>query len=240
MAINVKGEPELSGDRLIGHDGSINFPLIGSVGVSGMKTTEVEKIIKQQLEDGFLQNAVVSVSTKDGSKANSKEETSVTEDSDEQILIELRDKKSDIGIKDSILCVGNKVYQTNRLGQVLVNKSTNNTVVIADGYKTLSGSLNQLVKSKKGSGPSYIVMEKIPIKSSITCSIIDANSHEPVKHAEINLDGRQFVANNLGVFKIKDNKREFSEVIIKKRGYKDLKKVIDYKSDDELTFELSK
>ena len=249
LTITVKGEPELTGDRLITSDGSINFPLIGSVGVSGMKTTDVEKVIKQQLEDGFLQNPVVtvSISNKPYKSSSSQSITDSTynddissDESDEQILIELRDKSSEIGIGNSVISVGNKVYQTNRLGQVLVKKSNAKSVIIADGYKTLSGSLNNIVQKRKTNGPSYILMEKLPINENVLCTVIDESTNKPVKHAEINLDGRSFVSNNQGEFRIKDNKREFSELTIKKRCFKEFRKIIDYKGPSTLTFVLSK
>lgn len=239
LSITVEGEPELTVDRQVSFDGSIDFPLIGSVGVSGLKTKEVEKIIKQQLEDGFLQNPVVSINLKSESSDGQIGNESF-DNSDEQILIEVRDKGNDSVISNSVVCIGNKVYQTNRHGQVLINKKNVNSVVIADGYKSVSGLLSKLIIKKKNTNPSYILLEKIPIQKNLVCTIVEAETHNPIKHAEINLDGRQFVANNKGEFKIKDNKKEFSEIIIKKRGYNDLKRIIDYKCSSNLIFELSK
>ncbi|HPT47253.1 MAG TPA: polysaccharide biosynthesis/export family protein, partial [Candidatus Rifleibacterium sp.] len=70
IGIWVKGEPELSVERQIGQDGSITLPLIGSVGVSGMKTTDAARLIAQMLEDGYLKDPLVQITLK--SKASGK------------------------------------------------------------------------------------------------------------------------------------------------------------------------
>lgn len=282
LTVTVKGEPELSGDRLISHDGSINMPLIGSIGVSGMKATDAALLIKQQLEDGFLKNPVVSVSPKSFS-SNSKstsnkvsssssisqmsesdltyaaidekplgldyEEAEIEEDDssvsepasvDEQILIELRDIVDNKGIANAVLNIGNKVYQSNRLGQILVNRSNSNAIVIADGYKTVSGSLSKLVKDGKAGNPPYITLEKVRFNETVVCTVIDSKNRRPIKNAEIYLEGGKILTNSKGEFKISGIKKEYGEVTVKKRGYPALKKVIDYKGPQIITIELSK
>ena len=64
ISIWVKGEPELSVERQVGRDGSIIMPLIGSVGVTGMKTTDAARLISQMLEDGYLKDPLVQVTLK--------------------------------------------------------------------------------------------------------------------------------------------------------------------------------
>ena len=64
VSIWVKGEPELSVERQVGRDGSIIMPLIGSVGVSGMKTNDAARLISQMLEDGYLKDPLVQVTLK--------------------------------------------------------------------------------------------------------------------------------------------------------------------------------
>ena len=275
ITITVKGEPELSGDRLIGYDGSINMPLIGSIGVSGMKSTDAAALIKQQLEDGFLKNPVITVTAKSASSSNKKVSSdslsqmseddltyavidkdlsangdSLVADNDsgysenalneEQVLIELRDIVTNDGIANAVLNIGNKVYQTNRLGQILVNKTNGNAIVIADGYKTISGNFNKLLKSGKAGNPSYISLEKIHLNETMLCTVVDSKSHRPIKNAEIYLEGGKILTNSKGEFKISGIKKEYGEVTIKKRGYAVLKKVIDYKGSPVVTFELSK
>ena len=271
LTITVKGEPELSGDRLVAQDGSINLPLIGSVGVSGMKANDAAQIIKQQFEDGFLKNPVVTVSTKSSSITNKEtskpssqmsesdltyavvddvplsrvsndvsSEQVINDNSDEQLLIELKDLVSGKGIPDAVLSIGNKVYQTNRLGQILVRRENTNAVIIADGYKTLSGSLSKLIKSGKAGSPSYINLEKTKVNEVVVVTVIDSKTHKPVRNAEIHLDGGKIQTNSRGEFKISGIKKEYGEVTIKKRGYAVLKKVIDYKGPSIISIEINR
>ena len=287
VTITVKGEPELSGDRIIAYDGSINLPLIGSVGVSGMKPTDAALLIKQQLEDGFLKNPVVSVTPKSlttNSKNNSNTKTTKTtktispsasqmteadltyatiddkplgleenlieeDDSDvpeptnaneEQVLIELKDLVSNNGIANAVLSIDNRVYQSNRLGQILINRTDGNAIIIADGYKTLSGSLNKLIKTGKSGNPSYINLEKIRYNENMLCTVVDSKTHKPIKNAEIYLEGGKILTNSRGEFKISGIKKEYGEITIKKRGYPTIQKVVDYKGPAIITFELSK
>ena len=274
LTVTVKGEPELSCDRIVAPDGSITMPLIGSVGVAGMKTTDAAQLIKQQLEDGFLKNPVVNVSTKSFSSntnvrkqekssvpmseadmtyavvddtplgASIYEESSVSEPApavaEEQVLIEIKDAGTDKGISDAVLSIDNKIYQTNRLGQILVDRVNGRAVVIADGYKTAAGSLNKMMKEGKAGNPSYITLERVLLNENILCTVVDAKNHKPVRNAEVILEGAKVTTNSRGEFKIGGIKKEFGEVIIKKRGYSVLKKVIDYKGPNILTFELTK
>ena len=276
LTITVKGEPELSCDRLIAPDGSITMPLIGSVGVAGMKTTDAAQLIKQQLEDGFLKNPVVTVSSKSfSSNTNAKsieknipvstmseadmtyavvddtplglmedsdeyEESPKSETSDEQVLIEIRDVVSNKGIADAVLSVDNRVYQTNRLGQILINRTNGRAVVLADGYKTLAGNLSGMVKEATAGNPAFITLEKIRFNETILCTVIDANNRKPVRNAEVSLEGGKVTTNSRGEFKISGIKKEFGEVVIKKRGYAVKKSVIDYKGPTVITIELTK
>ncbi len=271
LTITVKGEPELSGDRLVSQDGSINLPLIGSVGVSGMKANDAAQIIKQQFEDGFLKNPIVTVTTKSGStnkqeiskpvfqmsesdltyavvdneplsqiSNGSSQEQVVNDNSEEQILIELKDTANDKGIPNAVLSIGNKVYQTNRLGQILIKRDNSNAVIIADGYKTLSGSLSKLIKTGRTGSPSYIKLEKTRINEVVVVTVVDSKSHKPIRNAEIQLDGSKILTNSRGEFKISGIKKEYGEVTVKKRGYAVLKKVLDYKGPSIISLELNK
>ena len=278
LTVTVKGEPELSCDRVVAPDGSISMPLIGTVGVAGMKTTDAAQLIKQQLEDGFLKNPVVNVSTKSFSSSTNTtnvkkqvksavpmseadmtyaviddtplgsnyEESSDYESApvpavaEEQVLIEIKDVVTDKGISDAVLSIDNKIYQTNRLGQILVDRVSGRAVVIADGYKTAAGSLSMMMKEGRAGNPSYITLEKIQLNENMLCTVVDAKNHKPIRNAEVILEGGKVTTNSRGEFKISGIKKEFGEVVIKKRGYAVLKRVIDYKGPSVITFELTK
>ena len=114
LTVSVKGEPELSCDRIIAPDGSITMPLIGSIGVAGMKTTDAAQLIKQQLEDGFLKNPVVSVSTSKSFSSNTNAKKQV---------------KSSIPMTEEDMTYA--VVDDNPLGSSLYNESTDSESVQA-------------------------------------------------------------------------------------------------------------
>ncbi len=61
VEIRVYREEELSSEYRVEADGTINFPLIGSVEVAGLTPTEASKTIDWLLEDGFLKDAQVTI-----------------------------------------------------------------------------------------------------------------------------------------------------------------------------------
>ncbi|HNV72715.1 MAG TPA: polysaccharide biosynthesis/export family protein [Candidatus Ozemobacteraceae bacterium] len=57
----VKGEPDLTVDRTVGQEGSINFPLIGSVKVAELIPAEAAKLIARKLDDGYIREPLVQI-----------------------------------------------------------------------------------------------------------------------------------------------------------------------------------
>lgn len=273
LDVTIQGEPELSGDRVIGRDGSITLPLVGSIGVAGMKTTDAAQLIRQYLADGFLKNPVVSVNPKSFSSKSNKtagisssmtgmddayavvddvplgsddeiydveEEVAPVANDEEQVLLEIRDMVTNVGVSDAVLTIGNKVYQSNRLGQILVtNGGYGHAIVIADGYKVTSGTFSKMLKSGKAGNPPYIAINKVSIPENVICTVVDKNNR-PVKNAEVTLDGGKILTNSRGEFKIGGIKKEFGEIVIKKKGYAVFKKIVDFKSSSLMTFQLTK
>lgn len=273
LDVTIQGEPELSGDRVIGRDGSITLPLVGSIGVAGMKTTDAAQLIRQYLADGFLKNPVVSVNPKSFSSKSNKtagisssmtgmddayavvddvplgsddeiydveEEVAPAANDEEQVLLEIRDMVTNVGVSDAVLTIGNKVYQSNRLGQILVtNGGYGYAIVIADGYKVTSGTFSKMLKSGKAGNPPYIAINKVSIPENVICTVVDKNNR-PVKNAEVTLDGGKILTNSRGEFKIGGIKKEFGEIVIKKKGYAVFKKIVDFKSSSLMTFQLTK
>nr|WP_246617142.1 polysaccharide biosynthesis/export family protein [Sphingomonas yunnanensis] len=61
LQIAVYGEQELTGEQLVGPDGSVTLPLIGRVAAAGRTAAQVSEDIRTRLADGFVQNPSVAV-----------------------------------------------------------------------------------------------------------------------------------------------------------------------------------
>ena len=61
VEVRVYGEEDLTGEYQVESDGTLNFPLIGSVQVNGLTPTETSKELARLLEDGYLKSAVVTL-----------------------------------------------------------------------------------------------------------------------------------------------------------------------------------
>lgn len=242
ISIWVKGEKELSVERQIGRDGSIMMPLIGSVGVTGMKTNDAARLISQMLEDGFLKDPLVQVTLK--SKASGKqsvqqsdagqmiESTPVKKQETRQILVEVVDAATRNGIGNIAMMLGNRIYQSNRLGQVLLDDAEGQVIVIADGFQTVAGRFEELVKR---GNPARILLNKIKLADSITFNVVDAFTRQPLNKVEVLLDDMKIATNNQGAFKINLIKREFGEVALKRKGYRPHRQVVDFKGPEVQT-----
>ena len=61
IRILVYDEPDLTVERFITDDGKINFPLVGSIYVTGKTTRQVQKLIHDGLKGDYLLNPSVQV-----------------------------------------------------------------------------------------------------------------------------------------------------------------------------------
>jgi polysaccharide export outer membrane protein len=61
LAIQVFGEPTLTGSFPIGENGEIDFPLLGAVHVNGIVLAEVGERLRLELRDGFLVDPRINV-----------------------------------------------------------------------------------------------------------------------------------------------------------------------------------
>ena len=247
ISIWVKGEPELSVERQVGNDGSVLLPLIGSVGVNGLKTVDAARLISGMLEDGFLRDPLVQVTIKNKAAASAKAPTKVSARPIDkpapasepvparQQLIEIVDDTSKAGIGGVAMMLGNRVYQSNRLGQIIIEEAAGDAVMMADGYQTLSGSLSQLLQ-----GSRRIYLKRVQTAESITFTVIDASTRRPISNVEVSLEGMKIKANRQGVFKISQISKEFGEITLTRRGYQTLRRVVDYKGSDTRTIEMVK
>jgi polysaccharide export outer membrane protein len=63
--VRVYDEAQLSGTYQVSADGSINFPLIGSVQVAGLTPIATGKLLESKLSQGYLRNPQVSILVKE-------------------------------------------------------------------------------------------------------------------------------------------------------------------------------
>ena len=61
LSIKVFDEPSLSANYNVDHDGTITFPFLGRVAVKGKTLREIEEALTQQLREGIINRAQVSV-----------------------------------------------------------------------------------------------------------------------------------------------------------------------------------
>lgn len=59
--VNVFEEEELTGEFQVQEDGTIDYPLVGSIDVNGMTQSELRNKLDELLRDGYLVNPQVSV-----------------------------------------------------------------------------------------------------------------------------------------------------------------------------------
>jgi hypothetical protein len=237
IGVWVKGESELSVERQVGTDGSIAYPLIGKIGVNNLNTKDAAKLISQMLEDGYLRDPLVQVTVKKGRRSPAKSVTkaappgvpsAMTQNIEESSpsLIEVIDSQTRKGVGGVAMMLGNRIYQSNRLGQILVDNHQGRIIVLADGYQTLTGDFE---KQLKPGSPPRIYIEPISFPDEIEFNVLDAFSRRPLDNVEIVLDNMKVNTNKQGVFKIKKLQKEFGEIALSKRGYKTHRMVIDFK-----------
>jgi polysaccharide export outer membrane protein len=63
--VRVYGEPDLSNTFKIGQEGTISFPLAGTIKVEGLEPQQIAKRISERLADGILRNPQVTVLVKE-------------------------------------------------------------------------------------------------------------------------------------------------------------------------------
>ena len=63
--VRVYGETELTGAFRVATDGSIDYPLVGRLQVSGLRTGEIQKLLVDKLKDRILKDPQVIVTLKD-------------------------------------------------------------------------------------------------------------------------------------------------------------------------------
>ena len=59
--VQVFGESDLSKEYTISENGTISFPLLGTLKVAGLKASQIERLIVKRLQKGFLINPRVNV-----------------------------------------------------------------------------------------------------------------------------------------------------------------------------------
>ncbi len=274
----VKGEPDLTVDRTIGKDGSISFPLIGSIGLVGLNPRDAAKTIAKMLDDGYLRNPLVQVDRIDTPKmvaglpktvvaeplkfpteeiqydpfpAGARGErfgdpipmeseggrsTEAPRRSDVAIFpkspakVEVVDGKNGKPIPGVAMLLNGKIYQGNRNGQLSLEYREGPMVLMADGYKFVQGNIENHLRN----GSRYqIAMEPEIYAPEIVIKIVDFSSNLPMDGVLVTMESMKVKTGSQGTFKIKEIKKEFGEIQFSKRGYRPLRRVLDFKDSSE-------
>lgn len=267
----VKGEPELTVDRTIGSDGSIAFPLVGTVGVVGMSPRDAAKLIGRMLDDGYLRNPLVQIdrtvtgssvptSTRPSSplSASSSVQKVVAKPlevpgearfdpvpvvipekprQEEKIRVDIVDGKTGIPVKSAAMLLKGKIYQGNRLGQMILDSHEGQVILMADGYRVLQGNIEHYLRA---GAVARILMDRILLAREVNVRIVDAQTNVPLPDVVVKLDGMRVKTNDRGSFRIKDILKEYGEIQLNKKGYKSLKRVLDFKDNSERVIPLFK
>lgn len=257
----VKGEPDLTVDRTVGSDGNVKFPLIGSVGVAGLTNREAAKAIAKQLDDGYLRNPLVQVDriAGNGPPGTSPAPVSAAEGPPKVISgplkittgdqnfdyplkessrskvkkpfrVDIVDAKAGDPVPNAVMLLNGKIYQSNRLGQLMLEASEGPITLLADGYQFIQGDLERNLR--KGL-TSRILMTKVAVAREISVKVVDAVTNTPLSDVMVRLDEMRVKTNTKGIFKIKEIVREFGELQLSKKGYRLIKRILDFKDPGE-------
>jgi len=261
----VKGEPDLTVERVVSSDGSISYPLIGNIGVNGLKPHEAARVIARMLDDGYIRQPLVQVEimVRSSTRAAVPQASAMDERREFPLpetagpgpldamagissgkaavpvsrMIEIVDGKTGSGIGNAAMLLGGKIYQSNRLGQMIVENPAGRILLLADGYKILQGPIDRFLRE---GDPARILMDKVAFAGEITIKIVDADSGKPLAGVTVKLDEMSVKTNLQGVFKVKDIQKEFGEVKFEKAGYKTLRKIMDFKGPAEQVLALKR
>jgi polysaccharide export outer membrane protein len=61
LKVTVFDEPTMSGSYRVDNDGSFQYPMLGRIQAAGQKVRDIELVLKNRLEDGFIRRAQVAV-----------------------------------------------------------------------------------------------------------------------------------------------------------------------------------
>ena len=77
--------------------------------------------------------------------------------------------------------------------------------------------------------PGKIKLDRVKLSPEVSFRVIDAITRKPLEDVEVVLDNMKISTNSKGSFKIKKIQREFGEVFLRKKGYRDHRLVVDFK-----------
>ena len=250
----VKGEPELTVERTINADGTIAYPLLGSVELGGRKPVEAARLIAKALDDGFLREPLVQVNLVNKTRAGAPKAMAPSDDESMAVgeplaapatararmeketpapaalpspcQVEIVDRKTGKGVGGAAMLLGGKIYQSNRLGQVVIDQAAGRVILLADGYGVVQGPIDQVLQAGP---PHQILLDPVTLADEVTVKVVDAMTRQPLSDVEIRLDRMMVKTNAKGIFKVREIKREFAEIKLTKRGYRPSRKILDFK-----------
>lgn len=150
-------------------------------------------------------------------------------ESKQQVRLRIVDSVTDEPLSEALIYSLDKIYQTDKRGSCVLNEFAEYLTVLADGYVTRTGYLEEL------SEKSVIKMQPAPVRSSLTITVLDGFTNMPLKGVEVRIGKETVRTNNQGQFKISSITEEYGNISLSKKGYRPLSMIIDYKGAPERT-----
>ncbi|NLM18265.1 MAG: hypothetical protein GX221_11160 [Candidatus Riflebacteria bacterium] len=150
-------------------------------------------------------------------------------ESKQQVRLRIVDSVTDAPLSEALIYSLDKIYQTDKRGSCVLNEFAEHLTVLADGYVTRTGYLEEL------SEKSVIKMQPAPVRPSLTITVLDGFTNMPLKGVEVRIGKGTVRTNNQGQFKISSITEEYGNISLSKKGYRPLSMIIDYKGDPERT-----
>ncbi len=140
--------------------------------------------------------------------------------------IEIIDGRSGKPVTGAAMLMSGRVFQVNRLGQIDLSPPYGDVLVMADGYQVLQGAFDAIVRN---GDTDRIVLEPVPLAREIVVWVRDGATRLPLKGAVVEMAGSKVTVGGSGRLTIRDINTEFGELVIKKRGYRTTRQILDFK-----------
>lgn len=246
IRIWVKGEPELSLERIIKPNGFIDYPLIGEIKIVDLTPSQAAKSIAKALDDGYLRDPLVQVTLLENNKVNNKNQQINTTNANVNtyiennayikqslpipLLVTLVNKHTNKGIANAHVFLNNRIYQSNRKGQVLLYDTSGMAAIFADGYELVQENIENIITNENSIYKIYL--NPVSVLSEKTIKVLNSKNNSPIPNVIITIGitcKKQIITNLKGEAKIPNSENsEYIEISLSKRGFVPKQKIVNF------------